>query len=267
MYGTISADVCRFMEAALLLISQATFLASGVKKLLRPKVKDAAELLKEDGILALLDSMEDGRTRYTKSLNSLLEIQGKIEKNMAVEEPLAKLLEVASETPNSFEKLLKDPMWDDCLGRRASLMEEHLKTEYRRLNSMCNEKHSEGDSPWKQDLSPTASTPELSAAYHLHLENLDGKELKKGIKELSQVGVSQEGCYRFMLCVCAVVLRCHIHELLESAIAQYPYLYLLWVARFQVSVFLIPRSPNSRTVSLSRLSASISFASRPHLFH
>ena len=102
VYDPDLLDVGEYIDAVLLLVTQATFMASGVKKLKKHDVKDAAELLRQEGVLQLLDSLEDGRTRYMKSLATVNTLKEKVQDkhiNADTAGALAKLLAVGPKSP------------------------------------------------------------------------------------------------------------------------------------------------------------------------
>ena len=70
-------DVAALVHSLLILVSQSTFLASGVKKMI--KKKEVTAILLDPTTEKLLDEMEAGRTRHKKTVSQLQEIALKLE--------------------------------------------------------------------------------------------------------------------------------------------------------------------------------------------
>ena len=70
-------DVAALVHSLLILVSQSTFLASGVKKMI--KKKEVTAILLDPITEKLLDEMEAGRTRHKKTVSQLQEIALKLE--------------------------------------------------------------------------------------------------------------------------------------------------------------------------------------------
>ena len=170
-------------------LSQSTFLASGVKKMIR--LKDVVAILKDEATPKLLIEMEAGRSRHTKTRARVAEIVAKI-RGMDGFEPdsaLDKLCGMGNEMSDSFEQYLGNPLWNDTLARKAKDMEQVILAETNRLMDLTSGKAS----LWKAGLSAESSLEDVLAQYDDHLEALDGRALKKGVKLLCE----DCGCFLF----------------------------------------------------------------------
>ena len=159
------------------------------------------------------------------------EIVEKIKAQLApdAESPLAKLCDLTTGTVQSFEQYLAHNLWDDTLARKLKDMEQKVLAESQRLLGLCDKKHAAGESSWKAGLSAESTIADVLDEYVKQLDDLDGKNLRKGIKVFAEAICSKRETHRCMY-VCVLVF---------VFVVVFVYLYLYVCTCMYVFVFVL----------------------------